>query len=110
MLPNGPGRYTIALLLRLENVEDYAKLIDFENRADSTGVYAIDNDLEVYPHGDIGDQDALVNDRYVQIITTRDSTGLVRLYADGVLNTEATDDAVRSPSAEPAERAPLPYR
>ena len=92
VLTNGPGRYTIAMLLRLDDVENYAKLIDYANlTGTSAGVYAVDRDLEAYPHGSVGDQDALVENRYVQIVITRDSTRLVRLYADGVLNTQATD-------------------
>lgn len=84
------GVYSLVLFLRLENINGYRKLIDYNNLAGDPGVYVKDAQLNLYPI-DIHPSATWQTNKYTQLVMTRDATSQVKLYQDGVLLIDAND-------------------
>lgn len=77
----GPGTYTFVMLVRLDAVDGYRKLIHFGPIDDDQGFYVHDHDL--YPY-DLAESSAVVKaDRWYQIALTRDASNMIRAFVDG---------------------------
>ncbi|MDH5223731.1 MAG: LamG domain-containing protein [Actinomycetota bacterium] len=77
----GKGTYTFVMLVRLDNVDGYRKLIHFKDLADDDGFYVDDGTL--YPY-DLDYSAVVVQPAtWYQIAVTRDSSKVVRVYVDG---------------------------
>jgi Concanavalin A-like lectin/glucanases superfamily len=88
------GHYTIAMLVNLDSVDGYRKLVDFENLTADTGWYVYYESL--YPY-DLTDFDythqVIQAGTWRQIVLTRGKGGVVRGYVDGKKLGEAVDSA-----------------
>jgi hypothetical protein len=85
------GTYTFVMLLRLDAVDGYRKLIHFKGINNDDGVYVDDGTL--YPY-DLAYSDAVVEPlTWYQIVVTRDSTDMVRVYVDGTRVLRVADPA-----------------
>lgn len=86
-----PGTYTFVLLIRLDSVGGYRKLIDFDNQQQDAGLYVDDKTLHPY---DLDYSDEVIKrDRWYQLALTRDGDGDVRGYVDGDRVVKAGDPA-----------------
>lgn len=76
--------YTFTMLVKLDSVDGYRKLVDFDNRNEDEGWYAYDESL--YPY-DLDEFDyskqKIQAGKWRQITLTRDKKGLVRGFVDG---------------------------
>jgi Concanavalin A-like lectin/glucanases superfamily len=78
----GKGTYTFVMLVRLDAVDGYRKLIHFKDLSDDDGIYVDDGTLYAY---DLDYSDVVVQPlTWYQIVVTRDATDVVRIYVDGV--------------------------
>ena len=77
----GKGTYSFVMLVRLDAVDGYRKLIHFKDLSDDNGIYVDDGTLYAY---DL-DYSAVVVQPLVwyQIVVTRSATNSVRTYVDG---------------------------
>jgi hypothetical protein len=73
--------YTIVLLVNLDGVNGYSKLIDFD-REEEQGLYAHDGALVPYPLDD--SSSVMQAGAWYQIAMTRSKHGTVKLYIEGV--------------------------
>jgi Concanavalin A-like lectin/glucanases superfamily len=86
------GLYTVVMLVNLDDIEDYNKLIDWSNLADEEGLYVEDGMLDPY---ELDESDPVVDARsWVQIAMARSRSENVHLYLNGrrVLTTQDPDD------------------
>lgn len=91
-----PGVYTIELEFELDRIDGYRKIIDFKDRTVDSGVYAFDG-LRFYVSG-VGPTTGLVpnsthlvpNDDTL-LVLTRNSSGQVSAYLDGLLQLSFND-------------------
>lgn len=83
------GTYTIVMLVRLDTTTSFRKLIDFKDQSTDPGLYNYGGQLYFYPftHG----TKMLADDRYAQIVITRDGSELVTGYVDGVYMFDYSD-------------------
>jgi hypothetical protein len=84
--------YTFVMLLSLEEVTGYRKLVDFDKRQGDEGWYVYDHslypyDLEKFEH----DEQLVQPNTYLQIALTRNEDGLVRGYVGDEKIGEAKD-------------------
>jgi Ca2+-binding RTX toxin-like protein len=85
ILPNGTGRYTIAILFRFEEVGAWRRIINFEPRAQDKGLYFDSgNDLVFHDYAQDADTNVVAN-QYVDVLLTRNAEGIVKGYLDGQL-------------------------
>lgn len=75
------GTYTFVMLLLLDNVDGYRKLIHFKDLAEDDGFYV--DDGTVYPYDLDYSADVVQPKTWYQIVLTRDSEDVVRVYVDG---------------------------
>jgi len=80
---SNPGVYTIRLLARHYETTSYEKYIDFSNLQDDVGLYDNSGYLGLYPEG-FG-QDLTIVPVYVEVVMTRDASGIAKGYINGVL-------------------------
>lgn len=77
----GKGTYTFVMLVRLDAVDGYRKLIHFKDLSDDNGIYVDDGTLYAY---DLAYSDVVVQPlTWYQVVVTRDATEVVRIYVDG---------------------------
>jgi len=77
----GKGTYTFVMLVRLDAVDGYRKLIHFKDLSDDDGIYVDDGTLYAY---DLDYSDVVVEPLvWYQIVVTRNATDGVRIYVDG---------------------------
>jgi Concanavalin A-like lectin/glucanases superfamily len=75
--------YTIVMLVRLDDVADYNKIVDFDNRDADEGWYVYEGGLYPYDlHFDYEKQ-VIEDEKWAQIALTRTEKGIVHGYADG---------------------------
>jgi len=79
----GSSDYTIELLFRFDLVAGYRKILDFKSGTVDDGMYVLDGCLTFYPIEQPG-LTAIGTDSFVQVVLTRDSTGRVVGYVNGV--------------------------
>jgi hypothetical protein len=92
------NRYTIAVRLRFDDVETYARIINFKpdsSPSSDTGLYVLDGDLVFYQR-EFPDNDAVSADEWVTVVMTRAANNVVRGYVDGVQQFGFTDGLGRS--------------
>jgi hypothetical protein len=79
------GFYTIATLVRIDNVGGYVRLLDFKNGTSDDGLYELNGQLVMYPVASGSASPApIVDGSYEMVVLTRDSTGTVTAYVNGV--------------------------
>jgi hypothetical protein len=78
-----PDTYTIELLFRFDQVQGYRKIVDVKDGSDDSGLYVLEGCLTFFPV-DEGPTTAIVLNAYAHVVLTRDSTGRVAGYVDGV--------------------------
>ena len=76
--------YTFVMLLRLDSVGSYRKLIHLGAIGDDDGFYVYDRALLAYPQ-DVESERAIQRDVWQQVVITRDAEGKERFYVDGDL-------------------------
>lgn len=97
------GIYTIVVLLELDDVSNFKRIVDFKNGTSDNGLYVQNGGpnggLRFYPWSASGTTPIAAN-RYVQVVITRDLSGIVRGYVDGSqqfqFDDAASQDAVIS--------------
>lgn len=82
--------YTIAMLVRLDDVTGYRRLIDTSDGALDEGLYVAEGKLNFFPGG-IGSDPVIAAGRWVQVVMTRDRKGKVRAYVNGALQLSFQD-------------------
>jgi hypothetical protein len=65
-------------------------LLDLKNAVGDQGLYVQDGRLNVYPAGQVSSV-CITNDTWHQVVVTRDATGIVNIYSDGVLRITYND-------------------
>jgi len=76
--------YTISMLVNLDTVSSYRKLVDFYNRDQDEGWYVYDEGLYPYDLDDFNyNKQRIDAGKWHQIVMTRDGDGVVRGYVDG---------------------------
>ena len=76
--------YSIVMLVKLDEIAGYNKLIDFRHFSDSdSGLYVQDSNLHAYGCGGSSTSNPISSSTYHQIVMTRDTSKRVRLYVDG---------------------------
>lgn len=75
--------YTMVLLVRLNTVDGYRRLIDVKNGTSDTGLYVYNGELTFYNVAGARGGRVAAN-AYVQIALTREPRGTVTAYLDGV--------------------------
>lgn len=86
------GSYSISMLMRYNPMDGgYARLIDFSNSTQDTGIYKLGNQVSFYPVGTFA-SGSFVQDQDVFVTITRDAaTKLVSLYINGTPSGTYTD-------------------
>jgi hypothetical protein len=75
--------YTIELVLRLRVLDGWRKIIDFKNASDDSGLYNCSGRLSFFPIAG-GARATIEADAYVHVALTRDASGRVAGYVNGV--------------------------
>jgi Ca2+-binding RTX toxin-like protein len=75
--------YTIELLFRFRHLEGWRKIVDFKKGSDDSGLYTLSGHLSFYPEAVAPAATVDVNE-FVQVVLTRDASGLVVGYVDGM--------------------------
>jgi hypothetical protein len=88
VIPN--STYSIVMLCSIQQTSSYRRLIDFKNATSDTGLYAQNGHLYFYPIG-FGSPISIAANTWVQIVITRDSTGTLTGYVDGVQQFQVSD-------------------
>lgn len=76
--------YTIAVLMRFEQTQEWAKIIDTTALTIDDGIYARWGTVTLYPSGEQGNAEAFLSGQWYQLVVTRAIDGLTRVYIDGV--------------------------
>jgi len=90
VLPN--DTYTIVMLFSLEQTSSYRRIADFKNGTSDNGLYAQNGHLYFYPSG-YGSSVSISANTYVQVVITRDNSGTVTGYIDGVQQFQFSDNS-----------------
>ncbi len=86
----GSDVYTVVMLFEAQEVYDWAKLLDTQDRVIDEGLYYEDYDLGFYDEA-YGDTDLIVSGRYYQVAVTRDAVDSYVGYVDGAQQFSFTD-------------------
>ena len=86
------GIYTIAVLFKVQDVSGFRRIADFKNGTSDTGLYLQSGALVLYPNAPSANAPVVV-DTYVQVVVTRDGSGMFKGYVNGVLQF-TVDDSV----------------
>jgi hypothetical protein len=81
VVPN--DRYSIVILLLLHHVDSYRRLNAFNNGQADVGFYLYNGHLLFYPN-DVEGSSVINADTWAQVVLTRDGTGLVSGYLQGL--------------------------
>lgn len=85
--------YSIVMLVRLDTVSSFRKLVDFTNGTSDDGLYDYSGELDLYP-GNVGSNAVFQAGTYSQVVLTRDGTSdQVTGYVDGVQQIQFTDSS-----------------
>ncbi len=77
------NNFTIVMLFKFDSVSGYRRILDFKNASVDAGLYAQSGALVFYPVTGTGGG-FLTNDTWHQVVLTRDASGTVIVYSDGV--------------------------
>ncbi len=76
--------FSLVMYLRIEDVNSYRKIIDFNERAGDSGLYVNSGAIElVQPNAAAAP--SVSNNQYFQLVVTRDDSDQLKIYQDGVL-------------------------
>jgi hypothetical protein len=75
--------YTVIMQVALDQTAGYRKLIDFKDLAEDPGLYNLTGLLDFYPVA-VGSATTVVPATFAQIVMTRNATGQVTGYVNGV--------------------------
>jgi hypothetical protein len=84
--------YTIVILFRFDTVASWRRLLDLKNAVGDQGLYVQDGKLNLYPSSIVSGV-CITNDTWHQVVVTRDVSGTVNIYSDGVLRLTFNDAA-----------------
>ncbi len=85
--------YTFAVLARFEDVGSWSKFIDTKALVEDDGLYIHNGFVELYPSGSYGNV-LVENNEWYQFVMTRDLSGAVTVYLDGVEQFSLDDQAM----------------
>lgn len=90
--PTDSSNYTLDLSFKFNSPEnfDYAKIVDFKGGLSDEGLYRNSGRLDFYG-GSAGPVDSIPLDQYLRIVITRDGSGLVTGYINGVSQLSFSD-------------------
>ena len=88
VIPN--NTYSIVMLFSIQQTSGYRRLLDFKNGSSDNGLYSQNGHLYFYPAG-FGNPVSIVANTWVQLVVTRDTTGTVTGYIDGVQQFQFAD-------------------
>ena len=77
------SEYTIELVFRFDRLDDFAKIVDFNNATQDCGLYSFDGRMDFWPITPAFGT-ALEADKYAHVVLTRDATDTVVAYVNGV--------------------------
>lgn len=84
------GIYSIGILARFNDLSGYTRVLDFKNGTANTGLYFQDHKLVFYGYGMTGPTVAN-NNAYVFIVLTRDASGKLTGYVNGLAQFSVDD-------------------
>jgi len=86
------GSYSISMLLRFNPMDGgYARLIDFSNSTQDSGIYKLGNGVSFYPVGTYAPGSFVENQDVFVTVTRDEGTKLVSLYINGTPSGTYTD-------------------
>lgn len=83
------NEYTVVVLMRLEELSSWRRILDFSDRTSDRGLYFLDGRLQFYPFQS-GPTTVSPNE-WVEVTLTRDAGGVVRSFVNGNLETTISD-------------------
>jgi hypothetical protein len=86
----GSNAYTVVILFRFDTVAGWRRLLDLKNAVGDQGLYVQDGRLNIYPASIVSGV-CITNDTWHQVVVTRDASGSVNIYSDGVLRLTYND-------------------
>lgn len=86
------GTHTIVALFELDQVDGFRRIIDFKNGTSDNGLYVQNGNLRLFPSPS-GTGAPIAANRFVQVALTRDASGTVVGYVDGVQQFSFADTA-----------------
>jgi YD repeat-containing protein len=84
--------YSIVMLFSFQSTSGFRRVADFKNGSSDYGVYVNDGKLRFYPAANASSASISAN-TYVQVVLTRDSSGTVTGYVDGVQQFQFSDSS-----------------
>jgi hypothetical protein len=87
------GSYSVVMLVRLDQIGGYRRLIDFTDGMVDNGFYALGGQLVLYPAATGNSAGLVPANTYVQIALTRDAAGTVNGYINRTLALGPYDDS-----------------
>jgi hypothetical protein len=88
------GQYTIIFQVSLDTVSGYRKLIDFKDRTQDEGLYNLGSILDFFPPAEATSEIILAG-AFAQVALTRDASGQVVGYVDGLRQFSFDDSATQ---------------
>lgn len=82
--------YTLVVLFSLAQTNSYRRVADFKNGTSDHGLYVLDGRLYFYPAA-YGSAVSISDNTYVQVVLTRDASGVVTGYVNGTQQFQFTD-------------------
>jgi len=77
------GNYTIAIRMRLDEIDSYARVVNFKGDGPDTGLYVFHGDLDLYSLASV-DNDAIAANTFVSVVLTRNGPNeRIRGYVNG---------------------------
>ena len=77
------GNYTIAIRMRLDEIDSYARVVNFKGDGPDTGLYVFHGDLDLYSLASV-DNDAIAANTFVSVVLTRNGPNeRIRSYVNG---------------------------
>lgn len=76
------SEYTIELVFRFDRLDGYAKIVDFNNATEDSGLYSLDGRMDFFPIT-AGSGAVVKADSYARVVLTRDATDNVVAYVNG---------------------------
>ena len=80
------NQYSINILLRFNTISGYSRIVDFSNSTADAGIYLLNDCLNFYPNGNIGNCPYFkANLFYLFTFVRNGSTGIISVYVNGTL-------------------------
>ncbi len=101
-LLSNPNVYTIAILARFDTEGRWNKILDFSNLSFNDGLYTKNGGLIFYPY--LGGEETPIDQAYHAIVLTRNITGVLTGYVDGVHQFTQDDSIYKAGITSPADQ------